>query len=126
MADNKVIRIDDGDVIDQILQPRKDFYAGVVGRTLMKHYPTMNWLVDIKMDKTGGLAYIRIPEISTKYGMTVMLTDAIPALEYDTMKAGGEVLERFKIRRTAGAAQDLSNIRRGADGEALNAKKGEI
>lgn len=115
---------EDGD--DPFMQAARDYKAGIVGRTLVKHYPWVNWLVDIKMDKDGGLAYIRVPEISTKYGMIVMLTEVQPALEYETRKAGGELLERFNVSRGENAGRDIIQLRRGADGEAIGAQKGEI
>jgi hypothetical protein len=120
-----VVRMDDGDE-NPLLQTARDHYAGVVGRTLMKHYPTVNWLVEIKIAPTGGVAFVRIPEISKVYGMIIKLSSSDLDLESSAIKQGGEMLERFNIPRLSGAAYALSSLKRGPDGEALNAKKGEV
>jgi len=120
-----VVRMDDGDDSPQ-LQPARDHYAGVIGRTLTKHYPTVNWLVEIKLAPTGGIAFVRIPEISKLYGMIVKLSSSDLDIEAQAIKSGGEMMERFNIPRTVGAAYALRQLKRGADGESINAKKGEL
>lgn len=125
MTDVTRIREDDELIFERQYQQAKDWYAGICGRTLRKHYPFNNWLVDIRLDKTGGIAYLREPNISMKFGMVVYLTESIPALEYEVMKAGGELLERFKLPRAGQVADRLAEIKRDPLGEAVNAEKGE-
>ena len=123
MSDPIVTRTSDDD--DPVMQAERDRHAGIIGRVLTKHYPAVNWLVDIKIDKTGGVAFIRVPDISIKYGMVVKLTASQLVLEYETEKAGGELLERFNISRTINAGRDIIHLKRSADGEAIGAAKGE-
>lgn len=126
---NDVTRIVDAgeETLEQLSKSVRDYYAGIVGRTLRKHYPTIDWLVTIKMDKTGGLAFIQVPQISLKHGIAVMLTERVPLLEDETKKAGGEFLERFRVTRDrrGDAAADLFRIKRNILGEAIGAATGE-
>lgn len=108
------------------LDKRRDFYAGVAGKILVRHYPSVNWLVDIKMSKTGGVLFIRVPAVSMKFGMVVNLCERIPEFEEDVMKAGGELLERFNIRRSEGADVDMMLLPKDIAGETLGADKGEL
>lgn len=123
--DQRVLRLD-LEMSEIEFQRRKDFYAGVAGRTLMKHYPFANWLVDVRMSGSGGVLFIRLPDISTKFGMIVNLVDRVPALEEDVMHAGGELLERFKVKRGRGGDADIANLPRDLGGEVLGAEKGEL
>lgn len=104
----------------------QDWYAKIVGTTLVKNYPEIQWKVTIRMGKTGGIAYIQVPAISSQFGMIVHLSDTALVLEEEAKAGGGELLERFGIARSGAKAQnDLLHLRRDVRGEAIGARKGE-
>jgi hypothetical protein len=104
----------------------QDNYAKIVGSTLVKHYPGIQWKVTIRVGKQGGIAYVQVPRISSQFGMVVHLSDTAFELEEEARLGGGELLERFGItRNAAGAEADLRRLRRDFRGEAIGAAKGE-
>jgi hypothetical protein len=104
----------------------QDNYAKIVGSTLVKHYPGIEWKVTIRLGKSGGIAYVQVPRISSQFGMVVHLSDTAFELEEEARLGGGELLERFGItRNAAGAEADLRRLRRDFRGEAIGAAQGE-
>jgi hypothetical protein len=110
-----------------IEEVRRDWFAGMIGGALHKFYPATSWLVDIHATQEGGIAQIRCPRISTKYGMVIRLTTDQSELVARAMRAGGELLERFRVARNARKTQDdLAKVPKLINGEARHAAKGEI
>jgi len=73
----------------------------MIVRVLNEHYPGHPWSVEVMADQ--GVAKISIPELlGQNWGYILHLDTMMPR---DVVKAGGEILERFKIPR---AAVDLS------------------
>ena len=108
-------------------QGAQDWYARIVGNTLVKEYPGIQWKVTIVLSKNGGLAYIQVPRISGKFGMSVHLKGVSLNLEQEVKLAGGELLERFNVSRLESAAEnDLNSLPRDITGEAIGASKGEV
>jgi hypothetical protein len=125
-------RIKQGEALDELTpaekarQEAQDWYARVVGQTLVKTYPGVQWKVTIRMGKSGGVAYIQVPRISSQFGMIIHLSDTVFELEHEARQGGGELLERFGISREAWAAErDFSKLKRDIRGEAIGAAKGE-
>lgn len=66
---------------------------------LHKHYPGHLWAVTC--DGSKGIATIRSLDLSGNYGYVLKLSDGYSASQFDqrVMRAGGEILERFKMAR---------------------------
>lgn len=66
-------------------------------QTLMRLYPGYNWRVLVN----NGLADIRCTNLSGKLGFIIKLPSVYSASELDrlVMRAGGEILERYKVNR---------------------------
>ncbi len=69
-----------------------------VGEKLHKHYPGWAWAVHA--NTTGGVVDIWNPALDMKYGFRLHISDinSDPLLKC-VIKAGGEMLERFKMAR---------------------------
>ena len=65
---------------------------------LHKQYPGYLWAVHV--NSKGGMLNIFCPNVSVRYGYTIRLNEvyADPTLKC-VMRAGGEILERAKLRR---------------------------
>ena len=69
-----------------------------VGDTLNKHYPGHLWAVYVK----DSLIYVKNLMLSGKWGFIVKTADCFSATELNRrlVRAGGELLERYRQRRT--------------------------
>jgi hypothetical protein len=67
---------------------------------LNKHYPGHLWAVHIDSEDGGGMVYIRNLAFSSRYGYRLKLSrvQSDPDL-LCVMRAGGEILERAKVKR---------------------------
>lgn len=65
--------------------------------TLHKHYPGHMWGVNVE----GGVANVRNLSLSGEFGFRVRLPEIYSASQFDKqiMRAGGEILERFRVSR---------------------------
>jgi len=100
-----------------------DMVCRHLGNTLKQHYPTRNWVVDVRMSQ--GVAGIFCPDVSLKYGIIIHLTHIIFDLERRAVMAGGEILERFGLSREQGASNDdVLDLDRHINGEAVLAETG--
>lgn len=72
-----------------------------IGDVLARHYPGHAWMVHV--DGKQGIAIVRNQMLNGQWGYVIRLTDIISASDLDrvAMLAGGEILERFKLRRGA-------------------------
>jgi hypothetical protein len=66
-----------------------------IGRLLEFHYPGHPWAVEVNMKQ--GYAKVSIPDLlGPNWGYVILLSDMSDQM---VVKAGGEILERFKIPR---------------------------
>lgn len=73
--------------------------AKEVGDVLWKHYPGYVWRVEPDMAKTGCVI-IRCPTVSASYGYLLYASTVYQdASRRSVVRAGGEILERAKMRR---------------------------
>ena len=74
--------------------------AADMANLLQKHYPDNLWAVNV--NSTGGVADIKVLNISSMYGYRLFLSDVYedPTLKC-VMLAGGEILERAHKKRGA-------------------------
>ncbi len=73
-----------------------------VAETLHKHYPGHQWAVNM----SGGVLYVRNMELSGQWGFVIDYVSIYSAadLERQAMRAGGELLDRYKVH--IGAMRD--------------------
>lgn len=71
--------------------------AKTVGDTLFKHYPNHLWGVHV----TQGIISVKNLGLSGQWGFVLHITKIISATDLDDklMRAGGEILERYKLSR---------------------------
>lgn len=93
-----------------------------IGTELRKAYPGRNWHVEV--DLTGGVAKIRCPNISMKYGYLMKVTDNTHELTRRAKMAGGEILERFRLSRSRASSGDVFDLKSNIAGESMHAKAG--
>jgi len=83
---------------------------------LEKHYPDWGWAV--RVDDIGGVMEVRSTAIPGKWGFLLKLKD----IDYEgktIMRAGGELLERYRLRRGARRPGDTQMLRRDRKGQAV-------
>lgn len=91
--------------------PKVSLYELVLAKDMAEvlhaHYPGHMWGVSVS-EKTG-MADIRNLYLSGNWGYRLKLADHYSASEWkkDVIRAGGEILERFKVSR--GRASDAMN-----------------
>ena len=82
--------------------------AKVIAETLDKHYPGHAWMVDANVMQ--GIVRIHNLELSQEYGY-ILHTDSLindPSMSL-TIRAGGEFLERFGLKRGKLDRDELAN-----------------
>lgn len=74
--------------------------AQEIGELLNKHYPGYLWAVNVTLH--GGMATIQSLALSGEWGCYIPLSRIIhdPKMSY-VIKCGGEILERYRVRRGA-------------------------
>jgi hypothetical protein len=85
-------------VVDAIDMKVKEFFlAKSAVESLEKYYPGHQWAADVQ----GGLLNIRNMNLSGRMGFTINHVNSYSASDIDKqlMKAGGEILERFRVSR---------------------------
>ena len=85
-------------------EQERDVALSIFNR-LHKLYPGHAWLVQVD----NNLCYIKHMLLSAQYGMTSDLFRVTQGDSKELMRIGGELLERFKVRR---GAMDLESIMR--------------
>ena len=72
-----------------------------VGQELVKHYPGWDWWVECKIK--SGILSVRNTNLDGDYGFVIHLGDYLhnPARQHLIMRAGGEILERYRQERGA-------------------------
>lgn len=88
-------------------------FAKRISETLMRHYPGYLWAVDV----ARSVVNIRCLDASGEMGYTLHVPNEYSASEFDArvVRAGGEILERFRMSRNridheaiAGLSADFS------------------
>lgn len=74
--------------------------AAQIGEKLNKHYPGHLWAVKVDSERSGGIVTIQNFAVSFKYGYVLKLSrvQSDPDLKC-VLLAGGEILERAKMKR---------------------------
>ncbi|MBF0146377.1 MAG: hypothetical protein HQL84_09955 [Magnetococcales bacterium] len=100
-----------------MIQPMttEQLQAARVGDALWHAYPGYRWAVAI----CGGLARIRNLDLSGQWGFDIPLAN----LNHDPLlkgviRAGGEILERYRLARRGADADELNTLPRWITGEA--------
>lgn len=88
-------QLEAGTVLDPIDQQIAEQVAGV----LIKHYPGHDWLVQV--DRRKGLIDIRNLSLDGAMGCRIPMDGPSSSSELDqiAMRYGGEILERFNLKR---------------------------
>ena len=82
---------------------------------LNRHYPNHPWAVRID----GGVLEVRNQGASSTQGFAIPVQNLTADYSKKIMLAGGEVLERFKIRRGMAKGDDYALMRRNIRGEGI-------
>jgi negative regulator of sigma E activity len=94
-------RLDGGMTIDA----RDAILAATVAELLMKHYPGHPWAVTA--DHRNGVIVIKNMGFSFLYGYVLKIAeDDGPRLHVEVMRAGGELLERYRVARKKAQEED--------------------
>ena len=94
-----------------------------IGQILVKHYPKRRWFVEVSIK--GGVAQIQCPSISMQYGYSLHIHNKThDELTRGVIRAGGQLLEMFKLSRERGARGGEEHLLRDSRGEALHAATG--
>ncbi|MFA5632977.1 MAG: hypothetical protein WC997_15835 [Porticoccaceae bacterium] len=101
---------------------RADSICKTIGRALVKHYPNRKWYVDVSIK--GGVVKILCPSISMQFGFTLHLNKTAEELAKDAVRAGGQILEMFKLSREKGASGGEEALQRNARGDVIQAATG--
>lgn len=88
---------------------------------LNKNYPVISWGCRVNLDKEMGSAVIVAEDISMDHGMFMLIPPTQQEMERCLRYIAEEIMERFGIS----THQDLLDLPRRINGEALNAAKGE-
>lgn len=72
---------------------------------LNRHYPGHLWAVNVNSDEKGGVMVIKNFSVSYRYGYTLHLSKLDVDLK-KVMRAGGEILERARMRRGSGTGDN--------------------
>jgi hypothetical protein len=91
VVDGSVIMADEEDALDMCLAKR-------IGDMLESYYPGYPWAVGVNSEI--GMVDVRCLNLSTQYGYMINMKDLYATAGWDIVKvAGGEILERFRVRR---------------------------
>ena len=101
---------------------KADSICKAIGTALQKAYPGRQWYVDVSI--AGGVANIMCPAISTRYAYVLHINKTADQLQKDTIKAGGQILEMFKLSRDKDATGGEESLARNLRGEALHVATG--
>lgn len=77
-----------------------------VGETLFKHYPGYQWGVIVQ----NGVIDVLNMNLSGKWGFRLLTKDLDPDMKV-IMRAGGEILERYKLKRGAFNEDTYNNLK---------------
>ena len=81
--------------------------------TLHKHYPGHLWAVHV--DETGGVMTVFNLMLSGRWGFLLKIKDIDPEMK-KVMRAGGELLERYRVKRGMFTPGSLRDVRKDFSG----------
>lgn len=82
-----------------------------VADTLNKHYPGHLWGVNV--DEKGGVVQVFNLALSGRWGFVIKITDLAGADDLrKVMRAGGEILERYRLHRGARRDGQIHDVKR--------------
>lgn len=86
---------------EPILRANDEVIAKEVADLLLQHYPGYLWAVSIDSRESVGMLDIRNLSLSGKWGFRFPLKEYLDGMDTrrKIMRAGGEMLERFNLRR---------------------------
>lgn len=111
--------------LDQYAAQREITRIGLqrdIGAAIAKAYPHVNWYIDVSAD--CNVVTIQIPDISQKYGFTLVIRDIKEVLIRKAKMAAGEVLERFNLSRDSRVDNIIDNLVVNRRGEHVRAAQG--
>jgi hypothetical protein len=87
--------------LDDIRTARDMDMALKIAGVLSEHYPGHKFAVRVNSHPSVGMAYIQHWQLSENDGYRLKIVDlhGWPAIRSAAIKAGGEILERFQVRR---------------------------
>jgi len=102
-------------IADQITSPDQSLALEISG-LLAWHYPGHKFLVHVNSHPTVGMAYIQHLSLSEKDGYQLKIGDlwGPNQIKQAAIKAGGEILERFNVRRGKADRDELQHHQRRA------------
>jgi hypothetical protein len=97
---------------EPILRANDEVVAKEVADLLLLHYPGYLWAVSIDSRATVGMLDIRNLSLSGKWGFRFPLKDYLDGMDTrrKIMRAGGELLERYRMPRARFSPSDYSHI----------------
>lgn len=109
------MNIDDEDSLvtaEPMLRANDEVIAKEVADLLLSHYPGFLWAVSIDSRQTVGMLDIRNLSLSGKWGFRLPLKEYLDGLDTrrKIVRAGGEMLERYRMPRRAFSATDYAHI----------------
>ena len=92
-------------------QARDIELATIIGDKLTEHYPGHPWYVEV--DSNGRMVHISIPVLMHNHRFNIRMRDlhSDPGLKL-VIRAGGEILERWKMPRTTMNVADFKAAQR--------------
>jgi len=91
--------------------------AKKIAERLDKNYPGYIWMVNA--DTSNNIATIQLGGVSGQFGFYVHLDKLTAGLE-QVMRAGGEILERYKLRRGRRDDAEISGLVRDFAGRVIS------
>lgn len=103
---------------EPILRANDEVIAKEVADLLLRHYPGYLWAVSIDSRETVGMLDIRNLSLSGKWGFRFPLKEYLDGMDTrrKVVRAGGEILERYRMPRRGFNAADYSHIPTDRDG----------
>lgn len=94
---------------ESIFEKHDQILAKELGDLLFKHYPKYMWLVNVSSHQ--GVVQIMLGNVMGKYGFTIKIQNVIedPSRKR-VILAGGEVLERYNLRRGKASEGELESL----------------
>ncbi len=92
-------------------------FAKRVGAVLQKHYPNYGWRVDA--DTRRKTIHVQNVDLSGQWGFVLHMGKIADETDLDkkVMRAGGEILERYGLRRLGFDANEYALLQKNSIGE---------
>ena len=90
-----------------------------IAEALYKHYPDHIWMVNA--DNGNNIATVQLGGVTGKYGFYLHL-DKLSVGMGEVMRAGGEILERYRLHRGRRKDDEIANLSRDIAGRVAHAE----